>query len=231
MAYDNPQNIMADIQAQNLNNMRNLIIRANNNPRSLSEDELALAIQYGQQLGVDMSPSMKRNKANMIENVGAGIGGAIDASLFGIIPDNWYSSYRTKTAKNVGKLTGTVGSFFIPGYGILNATKGAKGIAKTATALFGTGQRLAKVGTKLAGKGYVEAGKIMGNQLLKSGTSAFMKSFEGMSKAQIAKEMAKILIRTNQTMGSGTNVLYPSNDTSQLNPYTQSMGVNGMPQL
>ena len=155
MAYNNPQDIMADIQYQNLNNMRNLIIRANNNPRSLSKDEMDMALQYGQQLGIDMSPAMKKDKANMIENVGAGVGGAIDSALFGIIPDDWYSSYRTKTAKNVGKAAGTVGTFFIPGAGLLNATKGAKGIASTAKALLTSGQRLAGASSKIADMGAV----------------------------------------------------------------------------
>ena len=227
MAY-NAQQIMAEIQGSNLNNMRNLIMKANNNPRSLSQDELQLALQYGQQLGVDMSPAMKRDKATMLENIGAGIGGAIDSVMFGILPDNWYSSYRTKGAKNVGKVAGTVASFFIPGVGVINATKGAKGIANTAKALFGAGSRLAKVAPKL---GAAETAKIAGNQLYKAGASAFMKSFEGMTKSQIALEMAKLFVRTNQGLGSVPKVLYPSSDTSQLNPYTQSMGIGGMPEM
>ena len=94
MAY-NPQQIMSDIQGENLNNMKNLIIQANNNPRSLSKEQLQLALQYGQQLGINMTPAMQKDKASFIENVGAGVGGAVDSALFGIIPDNWYSSYRT----------------------------------------------------------------------------------------------------------------------------------------
>lgn len=231
MAY-NAQQIMAEIEGSNLNNMRNLIMKANNNPRSLSQQELQLALQYGQQLGVDMSPAMNRDKASMLENVGAGIGGAIDSAMFGILPDNWYSSYRTKGAKNVGKVAGTVASFFIPGAGIINATKGAKGIANTAKALFGAGKKYRALasGVKSVGEASTLAKTVL-PEMYKVGASAFMKSFEGMTKSQIALEMAKILVRTNQGLGSVPKALYPSSDTSQLNPYTQSMGIGGMPEM
>lgn len=231
MAY-NPQQIMSDIQGQNLNNMRNLIIKANNDPRSLTKEQIQMALQFGQQLGIDMSPAMQKDKASFIENVGAGVGGAIDSTLFGIIPDNWYSSYRTKGAKNVGKIAGTVGSFFIPGYGIFNATKGAKGIANTAKALFGATGNVAKSmsGAKTA-KEALSLAQVGGKELFNVGKTALMKSFEGMTKAQIAKEMAKIMIRSNQLIGTVPKALYPSTDTSQLNPYTQEMGISGMPQM
>jgi len=227
MAY-NAQQIMAEIQGSNMNNMRNLIIKAQNNPRSLSEQELALAMQYGQQLGIDMSPAMRRDKATALENIGAGVGGAIDSALFGIIPDNWYSSYRTKTAKNIGKLAGTAGSFFLPGFGILNATKGAKGIANTVKALMQSGSGL--VASAKGVKSMADASKV-GKMALDVGKSALMQSFSGMTKAQIAKELAKVLIRTNQGIGSASNALFPSSDTSQLNPYTQQMGIGGMPEM
>ncbi len=231
MAY-NAQQIMAEIQGSNMNNIRNLIIKAQNNPRSLSQEEMQLALQYGQQLGIDMSPAMKRDKATLLENVGAGVGGAVDSALFGIIPDNWYSSYRTTRAKNFGKLAGTVGSFFIliPGAGILNASKGAKGIADTARALVKSGDALAVMQMGKGVKSMADAATV-GKMAIDVGKQALIQSFKGMTKAQVAKEMAKLLIRSSQTLGSASKTLYPSSDTSQLNPYTQSMGIGGMPEM
>ena len=238
MAY-NAQQIMADIQGSNMNNMRNLIIKAQNNPRSLSEQELALAMQYGQQLGIDMSPAMKRDKASTVENLGAGLMGGLDAMAFGLIPDDWYSSYRTKRAKNIGKTFGTVLSLALPGIGALKGSKQLIGMAK---GLQGTvkGAMGAKVagtagksildksigelvkGTGVGMKGLMELGS-------KIGTTALSKAKDLTSREIL--EMAKALVQVTSLPSNVSGAINPMADTSQLNPYTQTMGIGGMPEM
>ena len=362
MAY-NAQQIMSDIQGQNLNSMRNLIIKANNDPRSLTEEQLQLAMQYGQQLGIDMSPSMKRNTGTALENVGAFTGGILDSLAFGFIPDNLYSSYRTKRARNAGELLGTGLSFAIPALGVgagakalLRGAKGLKGLktvksVKGLSSVTGDAIKITDIardamyvakGDYMGAKALAESSEQMASKLLKQqnmfvnkmtkqglkgkakkealkksnelieqatqannkakelmaiakdkqkvlhssakeygklfkettditakhlndivtapGSKSFMetplkdlmpKLSEGsstimdkmkqvgnisMDKAQNLTpaeilNMAKAIIQMGRTPGNVFGTISPDSDTSQLNPYTQSMGIGGMPQM
>ena len=136
MPYRDPERTMAELQARKLRSIQDLIIRANNDPRSLSQDQLETAMNYGQQMGIDMSPMKEKDIATKEENLAAAGIGVLDSLAFGLVPDRWYTNYRTKGASNVGKLAGTVASLAIPG-GIF-AGKGSKkildGAYKAATA-------------------------------------------------------------------------------------------------
>ncbi len=280
MAY-NAQQIMAEIQGSNMNNMRNLIIKAQNDPRSLSQEEMQLALQYGQQLGIDMNPAISRDKATAFENIGAGLMGGVDAMLFGLVPDDMYSSYRTKRAKNIGKTLGTVLSLAMPGIGALKGTKmlakgaksaiaGAKGVKLAKTAKIGTvkafipksipkgvktlyeqpfnpsnlfhiqpritsgtiiketksfldkpiSSLLTSTGTGV--KGALGIGKDIGVKALASA--------KNLTPREII-EMAKAVIQMTSLPANAFGAINPSADTSQLNPYTQSMGIGGMPEM
>jgi len=167
--------VQDDIQRQQLLRMQKLIQQANRDPRSLSDDELMLAYEYAQKLGgIDMSQAKKRDKATAWENLRAFGMGAVDSMAFGLIPDHWYSSYRTKTAKNIGKGAGIATSFLIPG-GSIGAAKG----------LLGKG--VSAVGTKEGGKLLMQ-----GVKATKAGASTLVKS--GKELNRIANQ-AKRLIR------------------------------------
>ena len=133
MTYE--EKLMAQAQIMKMANMKGLVARANINPRSLTKDELTLANQYAQELGLDISQAKKRDVATTGEKWTAGIGGGLDALAFGIVPDKWYSSYRTEDAKNTGKMIGNVAGMLIPGAGLLKAGKGALSAIKIAKAL------------------------------------------------------------------------------------------------
>lgn len=126
------QELLDQIQVQNIRYMQNLVTRAQTDPRSLSEEELAKAYQFGQQLGVDMKNTTAKDKATWYENAGAFGVGALDSLLFGLIPNDLYSSYRTKQARNMGQLAGDALSFAIPAFGVGAGAKmlfkGAKGL-------------------------------------------------------------------------------------------------------
>ena len=137
--------------AQQADMQRNiaLIARYNQDPYSLSKEERARAKYYAQQYGLDTSGGDYAKNASIGRQALALGGGLLDALLFGILKDSWYSNEDTKTAKNIGKAVGLLASFLLP-WSFLNATKGAK-------AAIGGAKALTK-GAK-AGAGVAKAGK------------------------------------------------------------------------
>ena len=130
------QELLDQIQVQNIRYMQNLVTRAQTDPRSLSDEELAKAYQFGQQLGVDMKNAQSKDKATFFENAKAFGGGALDSLLFGILPNELYSDYRSKQARNMGQLFGDALSFAVPAFGVgagakmlFKGVKGLKGLA------------------------------------------------------------------------------------------------------
>lgn len=112
----------------------------NANPRAYSEEQKMDIVARAKQLGLDYSQGKNLDKATTSEKWTAGIGGAIDAALFGILKDSWYSDQRTEKYKNAGKIVGTVGSMFIPSGWIGGAFKGVKGALGTAKAVTSVGK-------------------------------------------------------------------------------------------
>lgn len=116
----------------------------NANPRAYSEEQKMDIVARAKQLGLDYSQGKNLDKATTSEKWTAGIGGALDAALFGILKDSWYSDQRTEKYKNAGKLAGTVGSLFLPTGWIGGAGKGLKAGLGTLGALGSVG-RISKV--------------------------------------------------------------------------------------
>jgi hypothetical protein len=97
--------------------------------------------------------------ATALEKIGAGLVGAADSIAFDLIPDDIYSSEKTRSAANVGKMAGAIGQIgagiaaagFTGGASLLAAAKGTGALAKAAKALVATNKGLAAVGGVLPG--------------------------------------------------------------------------------
>lgn len=189
--------------AQQADMQRNiaLIARYNQNPYSLSKAEREQAKYYAQQYGLDTSEGDFAKPPISKQALAFG-GGLLDALLFGILKDSWYSNEDTKTAKNIGKAAGLLVSFLLP-WGFLNATKGTK-------AAIGGVKALTK-GAK-AGTGAAKAGKSLqelfgGAKALSTGAKAAKRT------AKAAKELstgAKAL-GAAKSIGSGAKAALATN--------------------
>jgi hypothetical protein len=207
------------MQQQQLIQAMRLINMYNESPSSLTKKEREMAKAYAAQYGIDTSrgDSIIGGVGNIGKQLGAFGGGLLDALLFGILKDSWYSNENTRTAKNIGKAAGLAASFLVP-WGILNATKGtkaavsmaksaasgAKGAAKSLSAgksfqqLFGGGVKVAGAGRK-ALKGAKAIGA--GAKSALATNAALQELYANMSASQALVEIAKALVRGGQMAG------------------------------
>ena len=242
--------------AQQADMQRNiaLIARYNQDPYSLSKEERARAKYYAQQYGLDTSGGDYAKNASIGRQALALGGGLLDALLFGILKDSWYSNEDTKTAKNIGKAAGLLASFLLP-WSFLNATKGAKaaiGGAKALTKGVKAGTSAAKAGITLqeflsgakAAKETAEAAKALsigakaidaaksigsGAKAALATNAAVRELYANMSASQALAEIAKALVRGGQAAGITQELLNPIIGQTEENTYP--MTAYGMPML
>ena len=108
-------------------------------------------------------------KASGLQNTGAFLGGLADSVVFDLLPDKWYSSESTRTAKNVGKIGGAGAQIaaalaLAPFTGGGSLALGAKGIGSAATAAratLGAASGLGKVGAGIKGLGTLGKGALV----------------------------------------------------------------------
>ena len=232
--------------AQQADMQRNiaLIARYNQDPYSLSKAEREQAKYYAQQYGLDTSEGDFAKPPISKQALAFG-GGLLDALLFGILKDSWYSNEDTKTAKNIGKAAGLLASFLLP-WGFLNATKGTKaaiGGAKARTKGVKAGTGAAKAGKSLqelfgGAKAAKEAAKALstGAKAIGSGAKAALATnaavrelYANMSASQALAEIAKALVRGGQAAGITQELLNPIIGQTEENTYP--MTAYGMPML
>ena len=241
--------------AQQADMQRNiaLIARYNQDPYSLSKAEREQAKYYAQQYGLDTSEGDFAKPPISKQALALG-GGLLDALLFGILKDSWYSNEDTKTAKNIGKAAGLLASFLLP-WSFLNATKGAKaaiGGAKALTKGVKAGTSAAKAGITLqeflsgakAAKETAEAAKALsigakaidaaksigsGAKAALATNAAVRELYANMSASQALAEIAKALVRGGQAAGITQELLNPIIGQTEENTYP--MTAYGMPML
>jgi len=244
--------------AQQADMQRNiaLIARYNQDPYSLSKEERARAKYYAQQYGLDTSGGDYAKNASIGRQALALGGGLLDALLFGILKDSWYSNEDTKTAKNIGKAAGLLASFLLP-WSFLNATKGAKaaiGGAKALTkgAKAGTGaakagkslqelfggaksaKRIAKAAKELStGAKALGAAKSIGSgaKAALATNAAVRELYANMSASQALAEIAKALVRGSQIAGVTQEFLNPLMNQQEEIDMMYPMTAYGMPML
>ena len=234
--------------AQQADMQRNiaLIARYNQDPYSLSKAEREQAKYYAQQYGLDTSEGDFAKPPISKQALALG-GGLLDALLFGILKDSWYSNEDTKTAKNIGKAAGLLASFLLP-WSFLNATKGTKaavsmaksaargaeGAAKSLSAgksfqqLFGGGVKVAGAGEK-ALKGAKAIGA--GAKSALATNAAFQEFYANMSASQALAEIAKALVRGGQIAGVTQEFLNPLMNQQEEIDMMYPMTAYGMPML
>lgn len=140
---------------------------SNYNPRMVQTLE-RMAMQYGLMFKKVIEP------ATTLENVGAFAGGVLDSAAFGFIPDEWYSSEKTREAANAGRIGGaglqilggiaaaplTGGaSLGATARGVGSAISAAKGLGKVGAAVKGAG-KLATAGAGALPVGRMTSGAI-----------------------------------------------------------------------
>ena len=224
-----------------------LITQYNADPYSLSKEERARAKYYAQQYGLDTSGGDYAKNASIGRQALALGGGLLDALLFGILKDSWYSNEDTKTAKNIGKAAGLLASFLLP-WSFLNATKGTKaavsmaksaargaeGAAKSLSAgksfqqLFGGGVKVAGAGEK-ALKGAKAIGA--GAKSALATNAALQEFYANMSASQALAEIAKALVRGGQIAGVTQEFLNPLMNQQEEIDMMYPMTAYGMPML
>ena len=82
-----------------------------------------------EQLAAQYQIPFERASAGFLPNAGAAVGGFIDSFLFDLVPDSWYSSDATATARRAGKGVGLASAALLTG----GTSLLGKGMTKLAT--------------------------------------------------------------------------------------------------
>jgi len=171
--------LVSSQQTQDMKAMYDEVSRYYDNPRAYSNDKLEALRRMGATYGIEI-PLGAKDKATALENIGAGIVGALDSMLFDMIPDDYYSSRRTATARAIGNWAGILVPAVI-------ATVGSGGMAVPGVvAALG---KTAMKGTKAAA---LKLGGRKGVQALRSaeqGASRVISGLGGISPGAIAGSM------------------------------------------
>lgn len=229
--YDSGSRSLAALQQQQLLRQIAKVRNYNQKPKNYKPTEAMEIANMAQQLGLDISEGVSRDKALLGEQIGAGIGGAADALLFGLIPDKWYSSYRTNTGKSIGKLAGSLLSFAIPGIGALGGAKTIGGVGARAyagsKAAYGT---LGGLNSVKSTKDALAMAQLLLQGGVSSGKAALAIKLAGNSAAKIKKlaEIAHALVRTTQTVSNAGIAMHP-NMYGEPSPYSTMNIMGGMP--
>ena len=177
----------------------------NANPRAYSEEQKMDIVSRAKQLGLDYSQGKNLDKATTSEKWTAGIGGALDAALFGILKDSWYSDQRTEKYANVGKLVGTAASFFIPAAGTIGvAGRLLGGAGKGSKAMLGVANALTK-GNNAANA----IGKASKYDDIVAAAIKAVKEAKAVHKAEESAESAKSLKQTLDTLRNTKKAIVP----------------------
>ena len=102
------------------------------NPKNFNPQMTASLERMATQYGVMFNKYDPDNSAGIIRKAGTFLGGVLDAVALDFIPDDWYSSEATRSAKNWGKGVGTIGTVIGTGGAALAARGLAKGGAAAA---------------------------------------------------------------------------------------------------
>lgn len=167
----------------------------NANPRAYSDSQKMDIVARAKQLGLDYSKGSQGDVATGKEKALAFGGGALDAILFGILKDKWYSDTRTEKYKNAGKLAGTGISFLIPAGSIGVAGRLIGGAGKGSKALLGTAKALSSVGT--VAKGTKKAITI------KQAIAAANKARQAATAAEYAKAALRLQMAARAAQNAG----------------------------
>tara|TARA_R110002020_G_scaffold87726_7_gene215983 strand:- start:830 stop:1915 length:1086 start_codon:yes stop_codon:yes gene_type:complete len=121
--------------------VESLIVGYSNNPTKYDD---AYVLQLEQMASQYQIPFQRAN-AGFVPNAAAAAGGFVDSFLFDLVPDNWYSSDATASARRVGKGAGLASAALLTG----GTSLLGKGMTKFATSGIG---RFTTAGAALSAK-------------------------------------------------------------------------------
>lgn len=148
----------------------NMAATYNADPNGLSPSQRLYLKEMAKASGgaLDISKGMAaESKATTGEHVLAFLGGVGDSLLFDLLKDEWYSNDKTAKTAGWGKLTGTVGSLAVGGYGALNAVKAAKAASGAVSAAKIAATAADDVGNILVKEYGDDVAKLLGKEVLK----------------------------------------------------------------
>ena len=158
-------NIMNSADRQTLKSIYDQVSKYYDNPRAFSNEQLESIRATAASYGVEV-PLGAKDKATALEQVGAAIVGALDGMVIDAIPDDWYSSRRTATARVIGNYAGIIIPAVVATIGSMGAATPAVGAAIAKIGIKGGGKRLA---LKLGGKKGARALRSVEEGLSKAG--------------------------------------------------------------
>lgn len=209
------------------------------NPNDFSKDEqMRLALQAHEYGLTDVPKDAARNdEPTSYDKWKAGIGGAVDSLLFGILKNDWYTDERTEQYANIGRIAGSIAGLAIPGSAFGTVGKvllgGSKGL-KTIGGLLGIGNA-AKIWSVAkgvdAGADTVNAVKAINSMGGLAKTTSALKNVKGLSSAaRAAAAAAKAADNTADLVSAATaaaKALDATLDTKQLISVTGAANTAG----
>lgn len=147
------QQMQMDPLYRSMNSQAGIIQKYMADPESISDkDYETYIIPATEALNIDRQALADKSgdAASTLDNFGAFLGGGIDQMVWGVIPDKWYSSRRTKNAANYGQWFGLAVSAGLLKYGMVGSTgRAAKLLKSTKGAIKG---QMAKPGAQVVAK-------------------------------------------------------------------------------
>lgn len=228
---------MAEVQQRQLENAENkrreleVIEAFNEDPGRFTKDQQMRIAYTANSYGVNTRGAAQNDEPTSYDKWKAGIGGAVDSLLFGILKNDWYTDERTEQYANIGRIAGAVAGLAIPGSAFGTVGKvllgGSKGL-KTMGGLLGIGNaaKVWKVAKGVdAGADTVNAVKAINSMGGLAKTTSALKNVKTLRSAAVAAAAAaKAADNTQDLINAATaaaKALDASLDAKQL------MGVTG----
>lgn len=95
---------------------RELVLKYNRNPHSLSDAEAREAQGLANTFGYSTEIGRKKDKANIWDIASGTVFGAIDSALLGILKNEWYENRRNRNYAKAGRIAGLIASIAAGGF-------------------------------------------------------------------------------------------------------------------
>jgi len=209
--------LLNDNKTQEMQRLYKEVSRYYEDPKAYSNEDLNRLQQTGSKYGLQIDLA-SGDKATVLENLGAGIVGALDGLLFDLIPDEKYSSRRTETARAIGNWAGIIIPAVITTIGTMGAGAPVVGAAVAKIGLKGGAKKAAmKLGGKeglnsmrMSEKGLARVSKALSvnrNSIVGKALSITPGGIVGRYIPQAAQGAGQLLSKFGITQGIGSKIL------------------------
>ncbi len=197
--------LLNDSKTKEMSRLYKDISRYYEDPKSYSNEDLLRLQQKGAEYGLNVDLA-SGDKANVLEQLGAGMVGALDGLLFDMIPDDVYSSRRTETARTIGNWAGIIIPAVITTIGTMGAGTPVVGAAIAKIGLKGGAK---KASMKLGSKEGLNALRMSEKSLAKASKALSFTpgGLVGRYIPQAAQGAGQLLSKFGLTSGIGSSIL------------------------